>query len=180
MNNGNNKITLIIGGARSGKSNFAQEYASQIGGRVLFCATAEPLDGEMVARIEAHKKSRPPGWDTCEASINVGAALQKLAHKYDAVIIDCLTLLVSNCMGDGCSFEQSEHVVTEEIDRLIECLLQKNANYILVTNDVGSGLVPDNTLGRQYRDLLGRANQQLARCADEVYLMVAGLPVKIK
>jgi adenosylcobinamide kinase/adenosylcobinamide-phosphate guanylyltransferase len=175
-----NKIILIIGGARSGKSDYAQQLAARMRGKVLFCATAEPLDEEMKTRIAAHKKSRPPEWGDLEAHRNVGASLEKSSGSYNTIIIDCVTVLVANCLGDVDSPEQSDLSVLEEISRLMKVLVQREANYILVTNDVGSGLVPDNRLGRIYRDALGRANQMLAGCADEAYLMVAGLPVKIK
>ena len=176
----NNKVTLVIGGARSGKSSFAQELAISHGGKVLFCATAEALDDEMKDRIETHRKSRPQDWDTLEAPRNIGMALQKTASNYEVVIIDCITLLVANCLGDNDNAIQTGQTVNDEIDRLIECISGKQCNYILVTNEVGSGLVPENSLARIYRDALGRANQKLAKCADEVYLMTAGLPLKLK
>ena len=147
----NNKIILLVGGARSGKSNKAQEMALKLGNSVLFCATAEPLDDEMLARIETHKKTRPSNWDTIESSRNIGRALEKTVSNYDSVIIDCIDLMA-----------------------------KRQSNYILVSNEVGSGLVPDNKLGRIYRDTLGQVNQQLAKCADEVYFMAAGLSLKMK
>ena len=175
-----NKIILITGGARSGKSDYAQHLAADKGRKVLFCATAEPLDDEMKARIEAHKKSRPRKWDTLEISRSIGASLEKSASGYDTVIIDCITLLVANCMADAGASTQHDQLVSDEITGLVDVLAKRRASYILVTNEAGSGLVPDNKLGRAYRDALGRANQLLAKCADEVYMMVAGLPVKIK
>ena len=172
-----NKIILLLGGARSGKSARAQQMAVELGGNVLFCATAEPLDEEMASRIEAHKKSRPPGWDTLESSRNAGEALSGRASAYDTVILDCITLLVSNCLDDGTSPRQGS---LDQISSLIEVMEKRPANFILVSNEVGSGLVPDNRLGRLYRDMLGQANQQLAKCADEVYFMAAGLAIRMK
>ncbi len=175
-----NKVILLIGGARSGKSTFAQETAAKLGGKVLFCATAEALDDEMRDRIQAHKKSRPESWDTLESPRNLAGSLGQTAADYDTVIIDCITLMVSNCIGDGSSYAQAEEVVLKEISVLTELMKRKQSNYILVSNEVGSGLVPDNRLGRIYRDLLGQANQRLAKCADEVYFMAAGLSLRMK
>lgn len=175
-----NKIILVLGGARSGKSTYAQQLASGMGERVLFCATAEPLDDDMLHRIKKHKKSRPAGWKTLEVSRGVGRALSNLTSAYDAVIIDCITLLVSNCLQDEAESAQAERIVFEEIRDLIKTIGHKKSNYILVSNEVGGGLVPDSVLGRFYRDLLGKANQLLAKAADEVYLMVAGIPLKVR
>jgi adenosylcobinamide kinase/adenosylcobinamide-phosphate guanylyltransferase len=177
MDKGNNKIILLLGGARSGKSTRAQEIAEELGGRILFCATAEALDDEMQARIEAHKRSRPPSWDTIECSHNVGQALRDRHPDYDTVIIDCITLLVSNCLAMP---DQPEQTARDEIIAMVKLMQGRRANFILVSNEVGSGLVPDNKLGRSYRDALGQANQQLAKCADEVYLMAAGLSLRMK
>jgi adenosylcobinamide kinase/adenosylcobinamide-phosphate guanylyltransferase len=175
-----NRTILILGGARSGKSTYAQQLASGMGERVLFCATAEPLDLEMRHRIEQHKNSRPASWETLEVSREVGRALSNVPSGYDAVIIDCITLLVSNCLQDETESEHAAGIVFDEISGLTEYMSDKKSNYILVSNEVGGGLVPDNILGRLYRDMLGRANQLLAKASDEVYLMIAGIPVKIK
>ena len=174
------KTILILGGARSGKSTYAQQLASGMGEKVLFCATAEPLDDEMLHRIEEHKKSRPGSWETLEVSKGVARALNNLTSGYDAVIIDCITLLLSNCLQDEAESAQAERIVFEEIRDLIEFMDHKESNYILVSNEVGGGLVPDNALGRLYRDLLGKTNQLLTKAADEAYLMVAGIPLKVK
>lgn len=174
------RIVLILGGARSGKSNHAQELAGQIGGRVLFCATAEALDGEMQSRIEKHRRSRPPGWETIEAGRDIGKVLGRRATKYDAIIIDCITVLVANVMGDGSETEKAESSVSAEILGLIRMLKLRQSNYFLVSNEAGSGLVPDNKLGRVYRDELGKVNQLLAAVSDEVYLLTAGIPLKLK
>ncbi|MCX6007758.1 MAG: bifunctional adenosylcobinamide kinase/adenosylcobinamide-phosphate guanylyltransferase, partial [Chloroflexi bacterium] len=115
----NNKIILLVGGARSGKSTLAQEMARNLGERVLFCATAEPLDDEMQTRIKAHKKSRPAHWDTIESSRNIRQALEKVASDYDTVIIDCITLLIANCLGDNVASGQAGEAVSGEIEALI-------------------------------------------------------------
>ncbi|MGA9047926.1 MAG: bifunctional adenosylcobinamide kinase/adenosylcobinamide-phosphate guanylyltransferase [Dehalococcoidia bacterium] len=180
MANTDKKIILILGGARSGKSTYAQQLASSKGEKILFCATAEPLDDDMRHRIEQHKKSRPSGWQTLEVSRDLGQVLGNLISGYDAVIIDCITLLVSNCLQDASDPVQAEKTVFEEIRSLIEFIERRNSCYILVSNEVGGGLVPDNVLGRTYRDMLGKTNQLLAKAADEVYLMVAGIPLKVR
>jgi adenosylcobinamide kinase/adenosylcobinamide-phosphate guanylyltransferase len=171
------RITLVLGGARSGKSSYAQQVAADRGGRVLFCATAQPLDEEMHERIQAHRRSRPPGWDTLEITDGLAAALE---GKTDAVIIDCITLLTANCIGEAMDYRAAEKVIDDEVDGLINLMRHADCSFILVSNEVGGGIVPDNRLARVYRDALGRANQRLARSADEVILMTAGLPMKLK
>jgi len=174
------RIILILGGARSGKSSYAQQLAGERGGRVLFCATAQPLDDEMRERIQAHRKSRPPGWDTLETKDGLAAALEGVAGKYDTVIIDCITLLAANCMGEAIDQSTAEKAVDDEVDGLVKSMRCSDCSFILVSNEAGSGIVPDNRLARVYRDALGKANQQLARAADQVILMTAGLPLKLK
>jgi adenosylcobinamide kinase/adenosylcobinamide-phosphate guanylyltransferase len=174
------RIVLILGGARSGKSSYAQQMAADSGGRVLFCATAQPLDDEMQQRINAHRQSRPSGWDTLEATHGLGTALDGVAEKYDTVMIDCITLLAANCMGETDDPATAEKAVDAEVDALIGLMGRSDCSFILVSNVVGSGIVPDNKLARSYRDALGRANQALARAAGEVILMTAGLPLKLK
>jgi adenosylcobinamide kinase/adenosylcobinamide-phosphate guanylyltransferase len=180
MSAATNKTILLLGGARSGKSTYAQELAGTAGARVLFCATAEALDEEMQSRIGQHRMSRPPGWTTIEAGRDIGKALEQQASEYDAVIIDCITILVANVMGDGADAEKAVSAVSAEILGLIGLLKRRQSNYILVSNEAGSGIVPDNKLGRLYRDELGKANQKLAAACDEVYLLTAGIPLKLK
>jgi adenosylcobinamide kinase/adenosylcobinamide-phosphate guanylyltransferase len=178
---------LITGGARSGKSRFARELAQTLGQPVLFVATAEAGDDEMRQRIEEHRRTRPTAWHTLEATTQIGHHILQQIGGAQVVIIDCLTLLVSNVLGQfidptGNNIDDSlaEKAVTREINELIDCLNRVAASFIIVTNEVGMGLVPVNRVGRTYRDLLGKANQRLAERADEVYLMVSGLPVRIK
>ncbi|MBM4433108.1 MAG: bifunctional adenosylcobinamide kinase/adenosylcobinamide-phosphate guanylyltransferase [Chloroflexi bacterium] len=181
------RCILITGGARSGKSRFAYELASKLGRQVLFVATAEAGDEEMKCRIEEHKRERPKDWSTIEATADIGNCIKKRIGGARVVIVDCVTLLVNNIFnkyGDQ-SDEQIdtsllEKEVESEIKGLVEGIDHSDASFIIVTNEVGLGLVPANKIGRLYRDLLGRANQMLAERADEVYFMVAGLPVKIK
>ena len=178
-------LTVILGGARSGKSTHAERLAINRGGRVAYIATAEALDDEMQARIAVHKKGRPKGWETIEIPRYVGRTFQKQAVQTDIVILDCLTMLVSNLLGFASLDETlldemaaSKHLKAET-DGLIDAIQSSEADWIVVSNEVGLGLVPPYPLGRLYRDLLGRANQQLADIADEVYWMVAGIPVPI-
>jgi adenosylcobinamide kinase/adenosylcobinamide-phosphate guanylyltransferase len=174
-------ITVILGGARSGKSRLAQELAVKLGKKVLFIATGESLDEEMRARIDRHKKSRPASWRTLEAPTNVAGALRGKVGDAEGVIIDCITLLVSNLMGDEKTDVSTwEKKTTAEIKELIAFMKKSKANFIIVSNEVGLGLVPAVLIGRAYRDILGMANQMLAENADEVYLMVAGIPIALK
>jgi adenosylcobinamide kinase/adenosylcobinamide-phosphate guanylyltransferase len=181
------KTILIIGGARSGKSRFAQGLARKLGGQVLFVATAEAGDEEMSQRIEEHQKERPATWRTLEAGSHVGKQIKQEIGKAQVVIVDCVALLVSNIFsqhGDQ-DLERVEKSVLEkqvmaEINELVEYMNKIDASFVVVSNEIGLGLVPTSRVGRLYRDLLGKANQMLAQCADEVYLMVAGLPMKTK
>jgi len=178
---------LIIGGARSGKSRFAQQLAQKLGGPVLFVATAEPGDEEMRHRIEEHQRSRPAAWKTLEITTHIGNQLARNIGEAKVVIIDCITLLVNNIFSQhDCQTEEQidanliEKEITSEVDELIKSINRLDASVIMVTNEVGAGLVPVSRVGRLYRDLLGKANQMLAEHADKIYLMVAGLPVQIK
>ncbi|MFH0942078.1 MAG: bifunctional adenosylcobinamide kinase/adenosylcobinamide-phosphate guanylyltransferase [Chloroflexota bacterium] len=172
------KVVLVLGGARSGKSRFAQHLASASGEKVLFVATAEALDEEMRARITQHRKNRPAHWHTLEITSGLGPRLKAGIGDARTVIIDCLTLLIANLMGNGDT--TSEKRVIKEIEELIAAVSQLEANFIIVSNEVGLGLVPDNRLGRDFRDLAGKANQLIAKAASDVYFMVAGLPLKVK
>ena len=181
------KTVLLIGGARSGKSSYAEEMARQIGGEVLFVATAEARDDEMHRRIEVHKKSRPAHWHTLETPSKVGSCIATDGRPYKTVVLDCVTLLVNNILcqhmaisGEDVNEKAVEDDVKAEIKAIIDCMQQSPATYILVTNEVGEGIIPLGASTRIYRDVLGRANQMLARAVDEVYLMVAGIPLRVK
>ena len=175
-------VTLILGGARSGKSAHAEQLAAEHGGRVLYVATAAANDEEMAARIAAHRQNRPSHWQTLEAPRDVGARLSAVKQKPDVVLLDCLTLLVSNITLAKESQAQAiiESAVQAEIEAIMAARSQLNAALIIVSNEVGLGLVPPYPLGRLYRDILGRANQQLASRANRVLFMVAGLPMTLK
>lgn len=185
---GDRTLTLILGGVRSGKSDYAEVLASRLGQRVLYIATAEALDDEMRARVAAHRTRRPPDWHTLEVSVNVGAALQSSpeAARADVLLLDCLTMLVSNIiLSDGAVDAEPDVDATwagvqAEVEALLLAHDMLGAPLIVVSNEVGLGVVPSYKLGRIYRDCLGRANQALARVADRVIYMVAGLPVDVK
>ena len=174
------KCILILGGARSGKSRFAQNLAGELSEKVLFVATGGAIDEEMRSRIEEHKKSRPRTWHTLEAPVKLSERIPEQIGDADVVIIDCITMLISNLLLGEEDDKYKEEQVTTEIDQLIKCMDKLEVTFILVSNEVGLGLVPESRLGRFYRDLLGRANQLLAQHADEVYVMVAGIPVEVK
>lgn len=178
------RLILVLGGVRSGKSAYAQELAQQLGEhRVLFVATAEAGDEEMARRIAVHRQSRPPTWRTLEAPRNVGKAIGRSLEDASVVLVDCMTLLVSNvilALSESPESFQAERAVQQEVQGLLQACQTSTATSIVVSNEVGLGLVPDNPLGRLYRDLLGQANQALAAHAEAVYLMVAGLAVELK
>ena len=177
------KSILILGGARSGKSRLAVELAQKRGGDVLFVATAEARDGEMEQRIAAHRRVRPSNWKTLEATLNIGAQITRNIGKVQTVIIDCVTLLVNNVFeqcGEAADASGVEKTIEVEIKELLDCIEKSKALFIIVSNEVGLGIIPGDRISRLYRDSLGRANQMLAARADEVYLLVAGLPVAIK
>jgi adenosylcobinamide kinase/adenosylcobinamide-phosphate guanylyltransferase len=179
-------LTLILGGARSGKSTFAESLAQQHSGRVLYIATAQALDDEMASRIAAHRQKRPPAWQTLELPSGVGQALAAAPLQADLVLLDCLTLLVSNIILQTCpDLDHPDEAaagarVAQEIDALLASIQANPAKWIIVSNEVGLGLVPPYPMGRLYRDLLGRANQALAARADLVLFMIAGLPVQLR
>jgi len=175
------RFWFVLGGARSGKSSFALSLAHRTGGRVVFVATAEGLDDEMRQRIERHRRERPQHWRTLEAPVELGEALRTEAGVADVVLIDCLGLLVANVMGEDTDDAAAlEARLDAEVDGLLAAHQAGAATFIVVSNEVGMGVVPAYASGRVFRDLLGRVNQKLARAADRVYWMVAGLAVEVK
>ncbi len=174
------QIILLLGGARSGKSYYAQQLAGELGSKVLFVATGEGLDEEMQARIAEHRKTRPGNWRTLEIPTGIGKGIFKKTGDADVIIIDCITLLISNLLRDKPDYPEAEKIINAELNELIDAMDRLDASFVIVSNEVGMGLVPDNKLGRIYRDLLGKANQLMANHATEVYLMLACLPVKVK
>lgn len=183
------KITFITGGARSGKSSFAEKMAANFG-KTIYVATAQALDKEMFYRIKLHKQRRPSSWVTVEEPKFLSKALSnikdnKSLHEFKCVLIDCLALLVSNWLlqdtiEDVDTWEQLRCSLLKEIDMMILTAKTMRQDVILVSNEVGLGVVPEYPLGRFYRDLLGEVNQKVAKNADSVYIAVSGIPVKIK
>jgi adenosylcobinamide kinase/adenosylcobinamide-phosphate guanylyltransferase len=180
-------FTLLLGGARSGKSRYAEDWAAQQGGRVLFVATAQAFDDEMRERIAAHRTARPATWHTLEAPTATGDALRDRLREaaYDTVVVDCMTLLASNALlalPEDAPQAAATQAVLSEARALTATWADApgHTNLLVVTNEVGMGVVPPTRLGRFYRDALGRANQHLAAAADEVLLFVAGLPWALK
>lgn len=173
------RLTLVLGGARAGKSTYAQRLAEQ-GQRVLFVATAEARDEEMSARIAAHQASRPAGWDTLEEPLDLAEALPPLMDSYDIILLDCLTLWVSNLLLEQDQAGATNRDPASEARRLLSVYEAGNASWVVVSNEVGLGIVPTTKLGRVYVDELGCINQIFAAAADEVYFMAAGLPLELK
>lgn len=166
-------IQFVIGGEKSGKSLFALKLGEAIGGERAYVATATPVDEEMEKRIKRHKLDRGPSWITFEESVKVGELIENIGGKFDVILIDCLTIWVSNLIYHRLNVEA-------ELKRLILALERKESNFIVVSNEVGMGIVPENPLGREFRTLMGEVNQSFAKISDTVYLMVAGIPLKIK
>jgi adenosylcobinamide kinase/adenosylcobinamide-phosphate guanylyltransferase len=182
------ELILVLGGARSGKSDFALKLAQEAGGRLLYVATAQPGDEEMRCRIARHRRVRSQSWRLLEEPLAIGAALAPLLDDADVVLIDCLTIWVSNLLlsalpggivGGPVEAAAAERVVDEAIDALLQSYGDGTASLIVVSNEVGLGLVPEHPLGRLFRDALGRANQRVAAQADKVYLLVAGMAVDV-
>lgn len=174
------ELVLILGGVRGGKSSFAQSLARSMSDSVTYIAPAEAGDEEMRRRIEEHRRSRPPSWHTIEEPLHPASALVS-APRTEIVVLDCMTLLVSNLLlANEESAADAEQAVDAEITALLRAYDNSAATFIIVSNEVGMGVVPPYELGRVYRDLLGRANQRIARAADRVYWMLAGLPIEVK
>jgi adenosylcobinamide kinase / adenosylcobinamide-phosphate guanylyltransferase len=169
------KVSLIVGGVRSGKSSLAVEKAEKSGKEVVFVATCAAHDDEMKRRIELHKQSRPKNWEVIEEEINLGTVFNNI-KKDSVVIVDCLGLWISNLLLK----DYNENQIKEEIEKMVNCLAEINYEILFVSNEVGMGVVPDSYLGRVFRDYLGLLNQKIAKIADEVIVMHVGIPVKIK
>ena len=189
------KLTLLMGGARSGKSTFAENRASEIGGEnVLYVATSESKDEEMKERVVKHRADRSSAWKTVEAPRNVAQAIRQVRSDAPVILLDCMTFLVANHLMDAAAPENDpfddpsadpfdekiEAAVVAEVEALVAYAQEEDVELLVVSNEVGLGLVPPYELGRAYRDILGRANQILAHHADEVQLLVAGIPMRVK
>jgi len=168
-------ITLIGGGSRSGKSRYALELAAAKGRPLAFIATAEARDEEMRARADAHRRERGDGFTTIEEPLELGLALTNAVSLYRAVVVDCLTLWLSNLMLSPRPYD-----VPRETAAVLRVSAESEATVILVTNEVGCGIVPDNEISRRYRDLAGQMNQRAAQASAEVFWMVFGYPIRVK
>jgi len=185
------RLILVLGGARSGKSSFAEQLALRSGRWVAFIATATVGDEEMAERIERHRTARPTEWHTIEEPLDLAKAVRQAAEVADVLLLDCLTLWLTNwLMAQGALDAELEpalwtrydEAVTNEVEQLLDAFrtLDASKRLVVVSNEVGLGIVPANALSRAYRDMLGRVNQRVASAAAHVYLMMAGLAVDIK
>ena len=167
------KLTLVLGGARSGKSRFAEGLIAAHPGRHAYLATAQAGDAEMAERIRRHRARRGDAWTTVEEPLDLPRALASATRDNAAVLVDCLTLWLSNLMAAGRSVERETQSLIESLPKLV-------APVVFVSNEVGLGIVPDNALARRFRDLAGILHQRLAEKADRVVFVTAGLPMNLK
>ena len=170
------ELILVTGGVRSGKSRYAVEIASRASSRVTFIATASPCDEEMIKRIKLHQSSRPSHWETVEERRDVASVLSKIDSPHRTVIIDCLTMLISNLLLEG----EEEKSILKQVQAIAENGKKFNRLTVVVTNEVGWGVVPQTSLGRNFRDIAGVANQIMAKNADQVWLIICGVPWRLK
>lgn len=185
------KIIFVTGGARSGKSTYAISNAARCSGNKAYIATAEALDEEMRERIETHKIQRGKDWDTYEETFRIAKIINETEGKYTAIVIDCLTLWLSNIFMRTSNTKYRTRTIAKEIDKLLDSLSYfKKApvcnhgtgpcSLYIVSNEVGMGIVPENDMARKFRDMSGLLNQGVAEISDEVYLLISGIPLKVK
>lgn len=183
------KIVLVTGGARSGKSNFAEKLCIDQNNSTAYIATSIPFDDEMKDRVKKHKESRPQNWNTYEIYKDIYSIIKEISNKHKTVILDCVTLLVNNLMftydmdidkANQEEINELEKYIKDQVKKLIEEIKKTNLYFVVVTNELGMAVVPDNKLSRVYTDIVGRINQQIASQSDEVYFVVSGIPMKIK
>ena len=167
--------SLVLGGARSGKSHYAQQLVSESQQRVIYIATAHPGDAEMMARIERHKHDRPSHWVIVEEEIALADVIQRHDASDTYILVDCLTLWLTNLLS-----ENDGALLQSEIDKLLSVLSDLKGNIVFVSNEVGQGIMPMGELSRRFVDEAGRLHQVLAKLSDQVVLLVAGLPQKLK
>lgn len=169
--------SLILGGCRSGKSSHALALANEVSGnKKIFMATSIPTDQEMLDRVDKHVQERGPAWQTAEVPVDIPEKIEMLSPEVDVILVDCLTLWVSNLMFNGLDSQG----LVKKVDQLTGVLEKAACPVIMVSNEVGSGIVPENVLARQFRDMAGFVNQKIAAASDVVTLVVAGIPMKIK
>jgi len=184
---------LITGGARSGKSRIGEERAKELGENILYIATSIPYDEEMKRRIKKHKEQRPSYWITYEGYKGIGQYIidrQQQGITYKGILIDCITVMITNLMFDlkdvdfddidNVNFEYIEKEIMKEIFVIREAIKASKVPIIMITNEIGYGVVPESRLGREFRDIQGRVNQYISKLCDELYLVVCGVPLKIK
>ncbi len=170
------RVIFVTGGCRSGKSQFALDYANRHFHKKLYLATCEPLDEEMVRRIEHHKLRRGSDWQTVEEPIKIAEAIKQHGKDMEVILLDCMTLWFSNLLMR----KKEDREIMNELDKLIDAIRQAQSSFVIVSNEVGMGLVPGEPLGRRFRDLSGMANQKIAEAADRVVFMVSGIPIFMK
>ena len=168
-------VIYVTGGARSGKSSFALECAERYG-KKAFLATAEPFDEEMTVRVEKHKEERGSDFYTVEEPVYIGEALREIPENIDVVLVDCLTVWAGNLLYKL----ESNEAIMSHVERLLDVLQNPPCNIILVSNEVGMGIVPENAMAREFRDIAGIINQKVAGVSTEAYFLCSGLPVKLK
>ena len=183
------KIILVTGGARSGKSNFAESLCINQNNRTAYIATSVAFDEEMKNRVKKHQESRPKEWKTYEIYKDIYSIVETLDKNHDTVIMDCVTLMVNNLMftygidvdkATSEELDELENYIREQIIKLLEAVKKTNLYFVIVSNEIGMGIVPENKLARIYGDFVGRANQLIAKYSDEVYFVVSGIPMKVK
>ncbi len=184
------KAILVTGGARSGKSSFAEKLAADLKGEILYIATAVAFDDEMKDRIKKHQEARPEEWDTYEGYKDLDKVVTEKGSMYKGILLDCITVMITNLLmdSDSVDFENISTLELDELEKYVKTQFQQlmktisntEAVVIMVTNELGSSIVPENKLARFFRDAAGRINQYVASCCDEVYLTVCGIPMKIK
>lgn len=184
-----NKIILVTGGARSGKSSFAESLCKDRNNKTAYIATSIPFDDEMKDRVKKHRNSRPSEWSTYEIYKNIHSKIKEISNEHETVILDCVTLLVNNLMFnsdidvDNASTDEIyalELYIKNQVIKLLEEIRKTNLYFVIVTNELGMGIVPGNKLSRIYCDIVGRINQLIASECDEVHFVVSGIPMKIK
>ncbi len=185
------QLTLVTGGARSGKSAFAEEMCHELGEKIGYIATAAALDDGMIERIKRHKERRPDSWTTFEKQQHIYEIFEDaFMKKYDVFLVDCLTVLTTNIMLSDHSIDwdtvprnkinEIENNVLEQVTRMVESAIGSGHRVIVVTNEVGLGIVPENRLARVFRDIAGKVNELVASKATQVYFVVSGIPMRIK
>ena len=181
------KIVFVVGGARSGKSKFAMELAKREGGDVVYIATAQVQDEEMKLRVKKHLQSRPKYWETVEEPLDLPRAIRNIKGKGKVVIIDCITLYISNILLKGYGEKKKpkeinrlNNRILKEAEKMVSAINASPHTFILVSNEVGMSIVPENRLARLFRDIQGASNQVISRDAESVYMVVAGIDTKIK